>query len=45
MQNRITRVKCSVDGELPPKRKVRLAMWNLHPLHKMRKRLIIVKGY
>ena len=26
MQNRILRVKCSVDGELPPKRKVRLTV-------------------
>ena len=26
MQNRISCVKCSVDGELPPKRKVRLTI-------------------
>lgn len=32
MQNRISCVKCSVDGELPQKRKARLTIWIPHPL-------------
>lgn len=32
MQNRIICVKCSADGELPPKRKALLAVCGSHPL-------------
>lgn len=46
MQNRILCVKCSVDGELPQKRKARLTIWSPHPLqHTDDSNISIVKGY
>lgn len=45
MQNRIPCVKCSVDGELPQKRKARLTIWDSHPLQHTDDNISIVKGY
>ena len=44
MQNRILCVKCSVNGELSLKRKVRLTVCDPHPLQQYKKISHIVKG-
>ena len=44
MQNRISCVKCFVDGELPQERKARLTIWNPHPLQHTDGYISIVKG-
>ena len=45
MQNRIICVKCSANGELSPKRKVRLTVYDPHPLQQYKRISHIVLGY
>ena len=44
MQNRIICVKCSANGELSPKRKVRLTVYDPHPLQQYKRISHIVLG-